>query len=66
MELREALAMHPAILSEDTLAPAEVVERAIVGAQRMPPWPPLGYDERETGPDLRRALLAKERRQSSR
>jgi hypothetical protein len=64
MELREALAMNPAILFGDTLAPAEVVERAIVGAAC--PWPPLGHDERETGPDLRRALLAKERRQSSR
>jgi hypothetical protein len=62
MELREALAMHPAILSEDALAPAEVVERAIVGVQRMPPWPPLGHVERETGADLRRALLAKARR----
>ena len=32
MELREALATHLAILSEDALSPAKVVERAIVGA----------------------------------
>ena len=31
MELREALATHPAILSEDALSPAKVVERAIGG-----------------------------------
>lgn len=62
MELREALAIHPGILSEDALSPAKVVERAIVGAHRMPPWPPLGHDEPETGTDQRRALLAKGRR----
>ena len=59
MELREALAMHPAILSEDALSPAKVVERAIVGACRVPPWPPLGHDEGESGTDLLQALLAK-------
>ena len=59
MELRQALAMHPAILSEDALSPAKVVERDIVGTRRVPPWPPLGHDERETGTDLLQALLAK-------
>ena len=53
------MAMHPAILSEDALSPAKVVERAIVGTRRVPPWPPLGHDERETGTDLLQALLAK-------
>ena len=61
MELREALAMHPAILSEDALTQAKVVDRAIVGTRHMPTWPPL-HDDPETRTDPVRALLAKERR----